>query len=68
MKMPDVKRKRVVMRNLPGVLLIGLLVITAAPVVAGQGPGPGTQGPPQFLVRATSGDAPIVAVAAVPGK
>src|SRR5438477_6523885 len=61
MKMPDVKRKRVVMRNLPGVLLIGLLVITAAPVVAGQGPGPGTQGPPQFLVRATSGDAPIVA-------
>jgi subtilisin family serine protease len=61
MKMPDVKRKRFVMRHLRRLLLIGLLVVAGAPVAAGQGPGPGNQGPPQFLLRSTSGDAAIVA-------
>src|SRR5207237_3596527 len=61
MKMPDVKRKRFVMRNLRRLLLIGLLAVAGAPVVACVGPGPGNGGPPQFLLRATPDNAPIVA-------
>ena len=49
------------MRNLRRLLLIGLLAVAGAPVVAGQGPGPGNGGPPQFLLRATPDNAPIVA-------
>jgi subtilisin family serine protease len=60
MKTPDVKRKRFVMRNLRRLLVIGLLTVSSAPVAAGQSSGPGTQGP-QFLLRATPEDAPIVA-------
>jgi Subtilase family len=43
-------------------LLIGLLAVAGVPVAAGQGPGPGTPGPSQFLIRATSdSDAAVVA-------
>jgi subtilisin family serine protease len=57
MKIPDVKRKRFVMQTVRRSLLIGLLAAAASTqAIAGQGPGPGGEGPPQFLLRATSAD------------
>jgi subtilisin family serine protease len=61
MKMPDVKRKRAAMPKLRRLLLIGLLVVACAPAAAAQGPGPSSSQGPQFLLRASAADAPIVA-------
>ncbi len=49
------------MPNLRRLLLIGLLVVACAPAAAAQGPGPSSSQGPQFLLRASAADAPIVA-------
>jgi subtilisin family serine protease len=61
MKMPDAKRKNSVTWRLSRLLLTGLLGTVSATVTAGQGPGPGTSGPSQFLLRASADAAPVIA-------